>query len=145
MRVTIGGALAVAVLLASPITQTGDSGPTTILGWWHGTSTCVRAPWNAACNDEEVLYEFVPLPPDTNRSMLHAAKIVQGQVVPMGDLEVTYSPERLSWDGDFANARVSIRWTYELHGDTLIGQLLLRPEMRVGRHVLARRGKAATF
>ena len=145
MRVTIGGALAVAVLLASPITQTGDSGPTTILGWWHGTSTCVRAPWNAACNDEEVLYEFVPLPPDTNRSMLHAAKIVQGQVVPMGDLEVTYSPERLSWDGDFANARVSIRWTYELHGDTLIGQLLLLPEMRVGRHVLARRGKAATF
>lgn len=145
MTITPRWALAVVLLLVSPITRARDSGPSEILGWWSGTSTCVRAPWNAACNDEEILYEFVPLPPDSNRSLLHAAKIVQGQVVPMGDLELTYSPELPSWEGDFANARVSIRWTYELHGDTLIGRVLLRPDMRVGRHVLARRGKAAIF
>jgi hypothetical protein len=63
----------------------------------------------------------------------------------MGDLEFTYSPGTTSWDGDFANARVSIRWTFQLRGDTLIGRVLLRPEMRVARDVVARRGKAATF
>jgi hypothetical protein len=145
MTITRSGALTAVLLLVSQITQARDSGPTAILGWWHGTSTCVQAPWNAACNDEEILYEFVPLPPDSNRSLLHAAKIVQGQVVPMGDMEFTYSPERTSWDGDFANARVNIRWTYELHGDTLLGQVLLRPDLRLARHVLAWRGKAAGF
>ena len=97
--ITRSWTLAVVLLLAGPITQARVSGPNAILGWWHGTSTCVRASWNATCKDEQILYEFVPLPPDSNRSLLHAAKIVQGQVVPMGDLELTYSPEHPTWDG----------------------------------------------
>jgi len=145
MRITPSWALGALLLVVPPLTQAHDSGPTAILGWWHGTSTCVRAPWNGACNDEQILYEFVSAPPDSNRSLLHASKIVQGQIVPMGNLEFTYSPSHTSWDGDFTNARVNLRWTFELRGDTLIGQLLLRPDMRAARHVIVRRGKATIF
>jgi hypothetical protein len=118
--------------------------PTAILGWWHGTSTCVHAEWNAACNDEEVVYQFVPAPPDSTHSVVHAFKMVQGRLEEMGDIGFTYSPERSAWDGDFKNASVDIRWSFELHGDTLVGQEFQRPEMRVGRHVVATRTEAPT-
>jgi len=113
--------------------------PTDILGWWHGTSTCVKADWNASCRDEEVYYEFTRIPPDSNHVKLDAFKVVQGKVVPMGDLAFVYSPQSRAWDGDFANARVSIRWTYEIRNDTLVGRVIVRPEMRKGRDVLATR------
>ncbi len=137
--------LAAALILTVAPAPAREPAPADILGWWHGTSTCVRAEWNAACKDEEILYQFVPAPPDSGHARLHASKIVGGEVVPMGDLEVRHAPDRDTWDGDFANGRVDIRWSYSVKGDTLVGQLVLRPEMRVGRHVVARRGKVSVF
>ena len=138
MRIT---ALTAAVLLTASSHQPRDQGPTAILGWWHGTSTCVRAPWNSACNDEEILYEFVPGSGNSAHTLLHASKLVGGGFVPMYDLAFTYSPDSSTWGGDFANARVNIQWTYRLRGDTLIGKVVLRPDMRVGRNVVAWRGR----
>jgi hypothetical protein len=114
--------------------------PGVILGWWHGTSTCVKAPWNSACNDEDVLYEFVPASPDSLRSTLHAFKVVGGERDSMGDLPITFLPDAQAWEADITTRRGGIRWTFRLRGDTLVGQLVLRPDMQVARHVVALRG-----
>ena len=117
------------------------SDPRAILGRWHGTSICVKASWNSACNDEEIVYDFVPRGTDSTHSLQHAFKIVGGQLDPMGDLDITYSPKSDTWDADFANARVRIRWSYWFHGDTLLGQVIRLPDSLVGRHVVALRSK----
>lgn len=108
--------------------------PRAILGHWEGRSVCVEAPWNSACNNEDVVYSFVPA---KRGVLLHASKIVAGRPEPMYDLEFTYAAARGAWDGDFANARVRIRWTYEVSGDTLVGQVVMLPSQVVGRHVVA--------
>jgi hypothetical protein len=127
---------ALLVLLLPPGHQTG---PRDILGHWHGTSICVRFSENAACNDEEVFYEFVADGPDSTHLILHAAKRVGDKPEPMGDLGIVYDPARAEWNGDFANARVSLRWTYRIRQDTLRGEVVLLPKKQVARHVVALR------
>lgn len=115
--------------------------PAPIVGWWHGTSTCVRETWNKACNDEVVEYEFVPAAADPSHATLRAFKLVGGAYESMGDLSFVYAADSQAWNGDFANSRVDIRWTFRSLGDSLSGQLVLRPDLRVARHVVAWRGK----
>jgi hypothetical protein len=57
----------------------------------------------------------------------------------MGDLAFVYSPRTHTWDGDFENSRVHIRWTYWIRADTLLARLVLLPEKKVARHVVALR------
>ncbi|MBL8978143.1 MAG: hypothetical protein JNM53_07020 [Gemmatimonadetes bacterium] len=133
------------LLLLPPSGPARDPDSGSVLGWWHGTSTCVPAPWNQSCHDEEIVYHVVPAPPDSSHALLHASKIVQGQLEPMGDQELTYVPARHTWEGDFTNTRVSIRWSFAVRGDTLIGQLRLRPDMRLARNVVAQRATATAF
>lgn len=109
-----------------------------ILGRWSGTSICVKAEWNAACNDESVVYEFVPSD-SAGRITLHASKVIAGKPEPMGDLDVSYDPAARRWFGDFDNARVSIRWIYEVAGSRLTGRVVDRRTFRVSRNVTASR------
>lgn len=125
--------------LANPLTAQTPR-PGAIIGWWHGTSTCVKAPWNSACNDEVTVYEFVPASPDSMRSTVHAFKVVAGQRDSMGDLPVNFMPDAQAWNADITTRRGAIRWSFQLHGDTLVGQLLLPPNLQVARHVVALRG-----
>jgi hypothetical protein len=131
---------ALAIVGLSVDTDT-PQGPSAILGWWHGTSICTKAPWNAGCNDEIAVYEFVAAPPDSDHAILHGFKVVQGQLDSMGDLPMVYAPDSAVWHGDFANGRVSIRWSFRVQGDTLLGQLVDRPSLRVSRTAKAVRGK----
>lgn len=124
---------------AKPLTAQ-TTRPGTIMGWWHGTSTCVKAPWNSACNNEIVVYEFVPASPDSIRATVHAFKVVAGQWDSMGDLPVKFVSDTQLWVADFTTRRGDIRWSFRLHADTLLGQLLLRPSMQIARHVVALRG-----
>ncbi len=124
----------------APSSRSPNPGPGAVMGWWHGTSTCVKASWNSACNDEIITYNFVPTSPDSSSSNLIAYKIVNGKRDLMGELPVTFAADSQRWNADFANSRVSIRWSYWLHGDTLLGQVAIRPDMKVGRQVVAFRG-----
>lgn len=121
--------LSAAVLLA---------GPRDIRGHWVGTSTCIKADWNSACNDEQVLYDFAA-GADSDHVILHASKLVNGVAQPMYDLPFTYDAAATQWNGDFANSRVKIRWSYRVHGDSLAGEVVLLPSGQVGRHVVAAR------
>ena len=125
--------------LASPVAAQAPR-PGAIMGWWHGTSTCVKASWNSACNDEVTAYEFVPVSPDSMRSTVHGFKIVAGQRDSMGDLPVSFVPDARVWNADFSTSRGDMRWSFQVHGDTLVGQLLHFPNRQVARHVLAVRG-----
>lgn len=115
-------------------------GPHSIFGRWTGHSDCVRGDWNRACNDERVLYWFEPAAGDSNHGVLHAYKAVQGEYASMGDLDYVHRPGSQDWTCDFSNARGSIRWSFHLEGDSLVGTLVQLPSGRVSRHAVARRG-----
>ena len=114
------------------------AGAGAVLGRWAGTSTCVKAQWNAACNDEVVIYDFVPSD-SAGRITLHAQKVIRGRPEPMGDLEFTYDPSTRQWSGNFDNARVSIRWIFEVSGSRLTGRVVDRRSLRIARNVVATR------
>lgn len=111
--------------------------PGDLIGRWRGTSICVKAEWNAACHDEDVIYDVVRAPADSARVLMHASKIVNGAIVPMGDLELAFVDSAQSWMGEYANARVHIAWWYKVTGSALTGTLLVLPDRRVARHATA--------
>jgi hypothetical protein len=110
-----------------------------ILGGWHGSSLCVVASWNAACANEDVVYDFRLSATGPERVTLHASTLVSGAPRWMYDLDFAYDSTAGAWSGDFQNRRVSIRWTYRVKGDSLIGQVVERPSGRVARNVTATR------
>ena len=110
-----------------------------VLGRWEGTSTCIKASWNASCHDEVVQYDFVRAPARGDTITLHASKRVGGKWEWMGDLDLTYDTARHRWVGEFANSRVHIEWSYWLVGRTLQGEVVGLPDRRKGRDVLAHR------
>ena len=134
MRTHVGVALVTLVL--------AEAAPpyAAIHGWWQGTSTCVSAAWNAACRNEQVIYRFTPATGDSAQSTLRAWKLVAGKPELMGDLDFGYDAASSRWNGDFANGRVDIRWSYWIVHDTLMGQVVVRPGMQVARRVVAVRG-----
>lgn len=110
-----------------------------IIGEWAGTSICVKAAWNAACHDEVTEYHFVPESPDSARAVIHAFKLVQGQLDSMGALPLVFISSAQRWDATFTSRRGDATWRFWLHGDTLLGALVLGPDSQVARHVAARR------
>ncbi len=110
-----------------------------ILGRWEGTSTCVKAAWKAACNDETVVYQFEPSTLHPGQIALHASKVINGAPEPMYDLDFVFDSAAHMWAGDFDNARVSIRWSYQVLGDDLSGKVVFRKTGQVGRNVTAHR------
>lgn len=112
-------------------------GAEAILGYWHGKSVCVRADWNAACNDEEVVYDFQRSSQRAHPVFLRAYKRVNGKFESMFDLDLAYRSNDHRWFADFANSRVRIQWRFWARSDTLWGEVELRPSRHVGRHVLA--------
>jgi hypothetical protein len=126
-------ALAAAVLLGYPMQ------PSPIVGRWTGESICVKAEWNAACNDEQVIYEVERSPKSAGGVVMHAFKLVRGAPEWMGDLDLTWNAAAGQWTGDFSNTRVRVRWHYRVVGDSLTGGVTDLVASREGRHVAARR------
>jgi hypothetical protein len=124
------------IVAALAAAVTGSGGPRDIQGHWTGTSTCVVAAWNSACNNELVVYDF-EAGADSDHVLQHAAKLVNGVAEPMGDLPFSYDAAGAQWNGDFHNERVSIRWSYRVKGDSLEGEVRRLPSGEVGRHVVA--------
>jgi hypothetical protein len=116
-----------------------QASPAALLGRWHGTSICTKASWNAACNDEEVFYDFVQAPRDPPRILLHAYKRVGPAIEPMGDLEFLADTGRARWAGEFSNTRVHIRWMFQVADSGLTGGLTLLPSGQLARTVRAQR------
>ncbi len=110
------------VLAASAVSAAGKGDINDFLGTWRGTSTCVNRQIAPACKDETVVYEVQPSDkPKT--AVLKADKIVNGQRVPMGDLEFTYSEEEGCWRSEFTAPRFHGVWCLTVEGDAMTGNL----------------------
>lgn len=80
----IGAAILLAVTAADPLT-----------GTWEGTSSCQVKP--SACHDEHVLYRFTSVQP--RRYRIDAYKLVAGQHIFMGPIEVRFDPATAHIEG----------------------------------------------
>jgi hypothetical protein len=116
--------------------QGGAAGhPTSeLVGLWHGTSTCTKADWNAACHDEEAVYDVHP-GKAPGHVLLHGYKIVAGAAQFMGDLDFAYHEPDNTWVAEFVGPRVTSRWVFRVTGESMEGQALHMPEKRVAREV----------
>lgn len=140
VRRLLGAALTAQLVLAAGAEGQGagpPSAPSSILGYWQGRSTCIKAAWNAACNDEDVLYHFVPAKDHPGQVLLKAFKYVNGSPESMYDLQFAWDSTRNQWAARYSNSRVRILWSYTVQDTVLIGRLADLPDERLVRNVRA--------
>jgi len=112
----------------------GAGDPKTLLGTWHGTSTCTDRVVAPACNDEIVVYVMTPGP---NPGSVHwvADKIVGGQRQTMGEFDLIYDAADARWEATFTNPRATVEWWLTVDGSTMTGGARLMPGKQVVRKV----------
>lgn len=71
--------------------------------------------------------------------MLHAFKVLGDSLDWMGDITFGYDRTIHLWQGDFANSRVHVRWSYAVEGKSLTGKVVDLADGRKARDVVARR------
>lgn len=108
------------------------------LGTWRGTSTCVNRQVAPACKDETVVYE-VRRSDKPQTATLKADKIVDGQRVPMGELDFAYDAKESCWRSEFKTSRVHAAWCLKVQGKGMTGSLLDLPDNVVVRKVELKR------
>lgn len=113
--------------------------PATLLGRWHGHSVCIKAAWNTSCHSERVVYDLTRSETDSQHISLHASKVVNGKVIPMGDLDLAFMEFANSWGAEYTDSRLHFLWQYSVNGTRLIGRLVELSPSRVVRRVTATR------
>ncbi len=116
-----------AILAAGAVSATGTGNLSDFIGSWHGTSTCVNRQVAPACKDETVVYE-VERSDKPRAAILKADKIVEGERVPMGDLEFVYSEKEGCWRAEVTTSRVQGVWCLVVDGKNMTGSLRVLPE-----------------
>ena len=138
--------LVVSVLfLAAPVsagealdhTQGGDG----IIGAWRGSSLCVDRKALPACNDEEVVYEIVAKPGQSDAVTVKADKIVDGKRVPMGALDFVRDAKDGSWATNIETPSVHALWRLAVGGTTMTGTMTLLPSNVVVRRMDLKRSE----
>jgi hypothetical protein len=122
--------------LSAPAPEGPPPPPEPIFGVWRGTSVCMDRERAPACKDEEVLYTFTrPADGAEGKAHLKADKIVDGNVVPMGELDFAYDPDVRAWTSEFQSPRFHGLWSYSVAGGRLTGTLLELPSRAILRTV----------
>ena len=110
-----------------------------ILGTWEGTSICIKADWNRACHDEETRYQFTRDAQRPEIITVNSFKRINDGWDWMGVVELRYDTAGHRWAGEWRNSRVHIEWSYWLSGSEMAGQVVIFPDRRKGRDVVAHR------
>src|SRR5262245_32002557 len=105
--------------MSGPLAAEGGS-LAEFLGTWRGTSTCANGAIATACKDEIVVYEVRPSE-TPQAALLKADKIVDGQRVPMGELEFVYNEKEGCWRSEFNTPRVHGVWCLVIEGPDMTG------------------------
>lgn len=136
-----GGALALALTLVfPPFSFAAPEAARTAapIGVWRGTSTCTDLVAAPACHDEVVVYEFTAgTKPGTVR--WKADKIVDGQRLPMGEMDLTYDPGEACWRAEFSSPRARTVWCLVLDGAHMTGTGVLLPGKQTIRKIDVRK------
>ena len=128
------------LLMAGVLAAAAPDPRAAFLGTWRGTSTCVDRARHPACADEVVIYEVREKPGDNRAVLLKADKVVEGKVLPMGEMEFTYDDSRGEWLSEFQNARVHILWSFVVDGRKIEGTLVDLPDGALVRRVAVEKG-----
>jgi hypothetical protein len=131
-------AVLTALLVVLPAVQE-PSPAAQVIGSWRGTSICIKADWNRACHDEVIVYRFAAVGSRPDSVVLHAFKVLGDSLDWMGDLPLGYDRTSRLWQGDFANSRVHVRWSYAVEGQSLTGKVVDLSNGRKARDVVAKR------
>ena len=110
-----------------------------IVGIWRGTSICTNVPGNESCHDESVIYDFRAKSSRLDTVTQKADKVVNGAVLPMGELEFTYDAKQIRWISEFQNSRVHILWAFVVKGTTMTGTCVDLSSNVVRRNVSVRK------
>ena len=114
-----------AASVAQAVEQPGAAAE--LAGLWRGTSACTNRVAAPACQDETVVYEFLPgRAPGIVRWI--ADKVVNGQREPMGELELKYNRTERCWKAEFNSPRTRVEWRLTVDGVRLTGTGRLLPQ-----------------
>jgi hypothetical protein len=139
MMPSVGFSVFFTALVLPGIFPAALPGQTTIIGSWHGTSTCADKVAFPACHDEEVIYDVAGIS-GSDSVTLRADKVVGGQREFMG--EFTFgSSHPGEWQAAVGSARFHGRMTLTIVRDTMTGALVDIPTSKVVRQVALRRVK----
>src|SRR5206468_1802724 len=92
-----------------------------------------------ACHDEVVVYEFRDATAGGGAVTLAAFKIVNGEKVPMGEIDFAYDAKQGAWTSEFRTPRTHVLWTYIVSGDAMTGTLVDLPTKHLVRTVAVQR------
>jgi hypothetical protein len=95
-------------------------------GVWRGTSTCTDRVAAPACRDEVVVYEFTA-GAKPGAVHLKADKMVDGQRLPMGEMDLEYSTGEACWRAEFTSPRLHSAWCFVVKGSQMTGTGTLLP------------------
>jgi hypothetical protein len=135
-------AVALAVAIGAAAVLAAPAPVAEVLGEWRGTSTCVKSPEFSSCHDEVVVYEVRKAAGNGETVTLAAFKIVNGEKLPMGDLDFAYDAKQGAWTSEFRNDRVHVLWTFFVRDGAITGTLVDLPSKHLIRNVSVRREKA---
>ena len=107
-----------------------------IVGSWHGTSTCADKVKFPACNDEEVIYDVTAVGQDSVN--VRADKIVNGQREFMGEFQFGQATDG-SWIAEAETPRYHLRFVITVEGDVMTGRLMRLPDQALSRRMALRR------
>ena len=141
-----GSAIAVATSLLAPMAGAAvEPTPAAILGIWRGTSLCTDRAVAPACKDEVIVYEVTPgAGPAATPLRLSADKIVDGEVLPMGAIDLDYDAATASWRSEIKTPKFHGVWSYSVEGSRLTGTLTDVPTGARTRRVEATRDDQGT-
>jgi len=122
MRIHLLGIALATALAHTAIAQSLQMAPSTAVGTWRGTSTCLVRP--SACHDEIVVYRITQVKADS--LSVDALKIVNGQEDDMGLLACRVVPS----SGKVACSIPHGVWYFTARGDSLTGELRLPDNTR---------------
>jgi hypothetical protein len=127
--------LFVSVLFAPVAAVAAEAAAAPILGVWRGTSLCVDRAVAPACKDEVIVYTVTPVAGHAGaRVHLRGDKIVDGEIVPMGEFDLDHDEATGSWRAEVRTPKFRILWSYSVEGSRLIGTLTdLATDARIRR------------
>jgi hypothetical protein len=125
MRIQLIGIAVASVLAHGVSAQSAAQQPAAVtpVGIWRGTSVCLVRP--SPCNDEIVVYRITQMKAADSLA-LDARKIVRGEEQEMGVLACRLIP----LNGQVTCTTAQGGWHFNVHRDSLVGELRLRDNTR---------------
>lgn len=107
-------------------------------GVWRGTSTCTDRVAAPACKDEVVVYEFTA-GAKSGTILWRADKVVAGQRLPMGEMDVAYDTGEACWLAEFKSPTSHIVWCLKVDGAHMTGAGWILPGKQMVRKIDVRK------